>query len=224
MTNIASNSGYDTNSDSEYESKPYSKPNDLIMIIGPMFSGKTTKLIEMYNEKCSTFEKDKCLAINFALDKRYGEGKIVSHDKLEIDCHCLLDLGELIDNYEEQPTFMKAEYIFINEAQFFPNLLSHVRFMVEALNKNVILCGLDLDFKKQQFGELLDLSVYATKIYKLTGKCNTQNCLNPSQYSHRIVKNDKLVLIGSSEYIPLCENCYKEQNDQSNIIYSESNY
>ena len=45
-----------------------------------------------------------------------------------------------------------------------------------------------------KFGELLDLSPLATKIHRLTGKCNTKDCLNPSQYSHRLVKNDDLVL------------------------------
>jgi len=190
----------------------------LELIIGPMFSGKTSKLIELYNDKCSTFEKDKCLAINYALDNRYGEGKIVSHDGLEIECHCILDLGDFLDTSETQKIFMKADYIFINEAQFFPNLLSHVRFMVEALNKNVFLCGLDLDFKKQQFGELLDLRPYATSIYKLTGKCNTKFYQNTSQYSHRIVKNDDLVLIGSCEYVPLCERCYEKNNEETEEI------
>ena len=182
--------------------------SELILIMGPMFSGKTTKLIELYNE---ISKSETCLTINYALDNRYGEGKIVTHDGLSIDGLCITDLNEIFIE-EKHQKFLRAKYIFINEAQFFKDLKLWVDFVMKCMKKNVVLCGLDLDFKKQQFGELLDLVVNASTVHMLTGRCNTQNCPNPSLYSHRIVKNAELILIGSSEYVPLCEQCYKENN------------
>ena len=60
--------------------------NNLQIIYGPMFSGKTTKLIDIYEDTVSKFGKESCLAINYALDNRYGENKIISHDKKSIEC------------------------------------------------------------------------------------------------------------------------------------------
>jgi len=191
------------------------------LIMGPMFSGKTTKLIHSYNAHVKTYTKDKCIMLNYTHDKRYTqEPKVVSHDGLEVDCYDTTDLAEFIDNPSTQPIFLKAKYIFINEAQFFPNLLHLVIFAKNILNKNFILCGLDYDYKKEKFGDLLDLVPYANHVHILTGKCIVPNCLFPSKYSHRIIDFNNQVLIGITQYVPLCEHCYNRENnsnDNTNI-------
>lgn len=181
----------------------------LELIIGPMFSGKTKLLIEKYNNLCTNYP---CLAINHSLDKRYGIGKIISHDGLEIDSILAENLDDIYDNHEKQLLFLKAKYIFINEAQFFKNLKDWINIVVNIMKKNVILCGLDMDYKKDNFGEIMDLVPFATKIHKLQGKC--QYCDKPSLYSHRKNFNENRILIGGSEeYIPVCEKCYSNLNN-----------
>ena len=187
----------------------------LELIIGPMFSGKTTKLIELYKDKCEKYGKDKCLAINYALDKRYSEDpKIISHDNISIDCYSIYDLSDFIENEKKHSILLNSDYIFINEAQFFPNLLEQILFIKNKLNKHVILCGLDLDFKRDKFGELMDLVPYSNNVYKLTGKCNTKDCYDPSEFSHRIIQFDNQLLIGNDCYVPLCKNCYENINNK----------
>ena len=196
------------------------------IIMGPMFSSKTTKLIHSYNEYVKTYGKEKCIMINYSYDKRYSdEQKVVSHDGLSVDCHDTTDLGEFIDNPSTQTIFLKAKYIFINEAQFFPNLIYLINFAKNILNKNFVLCGLDYDCKKEKFGDLLDLEPYANQVHILTGKCNTQNCLFPSKYSHRIIDFNNQVLIGISQYVPLCKHCYDKKNNKenTNAIINEEN-
>ena len=185
----------------------------LEIIYGPMFSGKTTKLIEIYNEKKSN-NLNNCIALNYALDKRYtNEDKIVSHDGLFIKCISIIDIEDFLnENNKDDNKLKNINYIFINEAQFFPNLFKNVNFILKNLNINVILCGLDLDFKKNKFGEILDLIPYANKVYKLTGKCNNNNCLNPSIYSHRIIDIKEQLLIGNNVYMALCNECYNLKN------------
>ena len=186
----------------------------LNLIMGPMFSGKTSKLINSYNAYVKTYGKDKCLVLNYSLDKRYtNEEKVVSHDGASIDCHDTYDLAEFIDNIKTKHIFLKAKYIFINEAQFFPNLIYLIKFSINILKKNFVLCGLDYDYKKDKFGDLLDLLPYANNVYNLTGKCNTENCINPSKYSHRLINDEKQVLIGITQYEPLCEECYNKKNN-----------
>lgn len=186
----------------------------LNLIMGPMFSGKTTKLIHSYNAFVNTYGKDKCLVLNYSLDKRYtNEAKIVSHNGLSIDCYDTYDLADFIDNIQTQHIFSKAKYIFINEAQFFPNLIHLIIFSKNILKKNFVLCGLDYDYKQEKFGDLLNLVSYADNVYNLTGKCNTENCIYASKYSHRLINDEKQVLIGITQYEPLCEECYNKKNN-----------
>lgn len=175
------------------------------IIIGPMFSGKTSKLIHLYNERLN----DKIMAINYDKDTRYGKNKIVSHDGDSINCialHCLDDIW----NSKYEKSILDTDFIFINEAQFFNNLKNWVLNIVEKYNKNVILCGLDSDFKREKFGELLDLIPHSHKITKLNGTCS--KCSEPSIYTHRITKETEQEVIGIDNYIPLCRTCYLSLN------------
>ena len=177
----------------------------LELIIGPMFSGKTSMLIDLYNEhkKKSMFTQNKVFAINYDKDTRYGSNVIASHDRKSIGCTSSNNLYDLNDTQQ----FYSAEYVFINEAQFFTNLKSWVLDQVEKYNKNIILCGLDSDFKREKFGEIWDLIPHANKITKLSGTCS--NCSNPSIYTHRISSETIQEVIGGlGNYIPVCRMCY----------------
>ena len=179
------------------------------LIIGPMFSGKTTKLIERYRQ---LKKKHNCLAINHSTDNRYHNtnNKIISHDNLSIDAIYVSDLADFLQkNYD---LHNNCDYIFINEAQFFENLKNNILYITKILEINVILCGLDYDYKCQQFGQLLDLKSFANIVYELTGKCANNKCKKKSVFTHRLFGGDDLVLIGSKEYIPVCEDCYKQLN------------
>ena len=180
----------------------------ITLIYGPMFSGKTTKLIELYKETMTNNKN--CIAINYELDTRYGKNKIISHDGLAIDCYSITDLDDFITNSETKELITNADYIFINEAQFFETIYTSVLYLNETLKKNVILCGLDLDYKRERFGTMMELLPKSNTIFKMTGKC--AKCWDKSCYSHRIVNCYFQILIGTSEYIPLCETCYIREN------------
>ena len=180
----------------------------ITLIYGPMFSGKTTKLIELYKE---TIAKNKnCVAINYELDTRYGKNKIISHDGLAITCYSITNIDDFINNSATKELISSADFIFINEAQFFESILENVLYLTNILKKNVVLCGLDLDYKRQKFGTMMDLLVKATHVFKMTGKC--VKCDGASCYSHRTVNSYFQILIGTSQYIPLCETCYIREN------------
>ena len=183
----------------------------LKIIIGPMFSGKTSKLIDLYNQEKNTKNGlDNIIAINYDKDIRYGVNKIVSHDREEIDCISINNLDEL-SNYEADYNKLRlAKYIFINEAQFFQDLKTWVLNQVEKYDKNVILCGLDSDFKREKFGEILDLIPHADNLIKLYGNCSTTNCKNKSLYTYRLTKETTQEVIGTDNYIPVCRSCYQK--------------
>lgn len=184
----------------------------LQIIMGPMFSGKTTELINIYNETCKKYGNHKCIALNYALDIRYGNNQIISHDSLSIPSNSILKLEDYFENNDNLVNISNASFIFINEAQFFDDLTYYVLNMKDIHNKHLILCGLDYDFERKKFGQLLDLNIHANKIIYLQGKCNTPNCNYLSKYTHRVTQNKEQILIGSQEYVPLCKDCYNKNN------------
>ena len=150
----------------------------LKIIMGPMFSGKTEMLIEEHNEELNKLpydeSREKIAAYNYFKDTRYGDNIISSHNGKQIPSINIQTLSEIF-NYNK---FEKKTHIFINEAQFFPDLKDTVIRLVEEHNKHVAICGLDSDFKREKFGQIWDLIPYADKVTKLYGKCN--NCDNKS--------------------------------------------
>lgn len=173
----------------------------LEIIIGPMFSGKTSYLIDIYkkNEIFDTLPK----VINYSLDTRYDDKMLSSHDLVKIPCSFASKIKD------ELEYCMNSDVILINEGQFFPDLKETVIELVEKHNKKVYICGLDSDFKRNKFGDLLDLIPYCNKVTKLNAKCE---CGEAAIHSHRKVSSNEQVLIGSDNYQPLCRKCYHKKN------------
>jgi len=174
----------------------------LEIIMGPMFSGKTEFLINKYNTCKKELEEKQIIAYNYYKDTRYGDNKIVSHNFNQIPCINIQTLTEIFEDYY----FSTRTHIFINEAQFFPNLKETIIKLVEEYNKNIIICGLDSDFKREKFGDMWDLIPYSDYIVKLKGKCN--DCNMPSLFTFRITNEEGQEVIGVKNYIPLCRKCY----------------
>jgi thymidine kinase len=178
----------------------------LQLILGPMYSGKTTALLEL--KKQYTYSKLTCCVINFAEDKRYHETNLTTHDKQMIECHNTLDLKNFITNdiIENHNVFL------INEGQFFSNLKECVMLLVETHNKIVHVCGLDGDFKRDAFGEILELIPLCDDIIKKKSICAVCENGTLALFSKRLVSSKEIKLIGSDIYKPVCRKCYREES------------
>jgi len=182
----------------------------LEIVLGPMFSGKTTYLINKYKQYITTNKK--VMVINYSDDTRYHDKLLSSHDKVMIPCTFTRQISTILSNSE----LTESDIILINEGQFFEDLYDSVLFLVEELNKEVYICGLDGDFKRQKFGTILDLVPVADKIVKLNAKCDY--CRKPAMFSHRITNETEQLVIGMNNYIPLCRSCYMLENKAGNEI------
>ena len=181
----------------------------LELILGPMFSGKTTHLIQAY--KKYTYIGKKVATINYYADTRYDSTMLSTHDKIMIPCIQSSTINELWNNCENTE-LRQADVILINEGQFFQDLYECVIDMVENHNKIVYICGLDGDFKRNRFGKITDLIPYCDKIEKLQSLCSICKNGNLAIFSHRITDESLQIVIGSDNYIPLCRSCYKTLN------------
>ena len=162
---------------------------------GPMFAGKTTKLLRLHN---SSLELGLAtIVISHALDQRYAKKFVVSHDGVKAPCAAVTKLKDANIN--------GSQVIFIDEAQFMPDLVWFCKMAVET-GKIVHVFGLDKDYLLRDFNNMNEVSILASKIHKLKGVCSL--CGNSATCTARLTCSDERILIGSSEYEPRCEKCH----------------
>jgi thymidine kinase len=187
----------------------------LEIFIGSMFSGKTSKLLEIYKQ-CN-YCNIPVSVINHSDDTRYHESMLSTHDKVMIPCIQTKNLSELwslekntIKSDEELTTdkIYKSDVILINEGQFFEDLYICVVDMVNK-GKKVYVSGLDGDFERNKFGQVLDLIPFCDKVTKMTSLCTICKDGTPGIFSLRLTTEKVQTLIGSSNYIPVCRSCYE---------------
>ena len=175
----------------------------LEIIIGPMFSGKTSRLLKDYRlyKACDI----SCCVINYDEDKRYHNTMLSTHNKVMIPAHSVHSLKEILNN---QNVLHNNKVFFINEAQFFEDICPSVYDLVEKYNKTVYIYGLDGDFKREKFGNILDLIPFADTVTKQSALCKV--CKNGKKgiFTLRTTKEKEQKVIGIDNYIPVCRKCY----------------
>ena len=182
----------------------------LELIVGSMFSGKTSYLLDIY-KKCK-FCDIPIAVINYADDARYSDTMLSTHDKQMIPCIKAKTITDAIfDNLAE---ISAAEVILINEGQFFPDIEEQVQALVEKKQKRVYICGLDGDFERKPIGKLHNLIPFCDEIVKLKSLCSLCRDGTPGIFSFRTTHEVDQVVIGSSNYIPLCRKCYNSETEK----------
>ena len=184
---------------------PSSNPPYLELFIGPMFSGKTSALCNIFKQY--TISNKKPLVINHSIDTRYSDNpnEMFSHDNLKIPCTSVNKLSNVPSD-----SITNTNIILINEAQFFPDLKEFVQKMLK-LNKSVYIAALDGDFKQQCFGDIPHLIPLCDKLTKLTALCS--HCIKnglvgvPAPFTYRVSDETEQTVVGTSNYIPVCRKC-----------------
>ena len=169
------------------------------VICGSMFSGKTEELIRRL--KRAQFAKQKVEIFKPAVDVRYDEEKVVSHDANEIRSTPVPAAANI------RLLAHDCDVVGIDEAQFFD--VEIVAVCNDLANKGIriIVAGLDMDFKGNPFGPMPSLMATAEYVTKVHAVCTRTG--NLAQYSFRKSKSDDLVLLGETdEYEPLSRGAY----------------
>ena len=171
----------------------------LELIIGNMFSGKSSELIRRINREKAINKK--ILVINYNLDNRYSTDSISTHDFTKVKCLRVSKLNDI-------PQGMIVDYdsFFIDEGQFFIDLYEYVKILVEKYNKHVVVSGLDGDSNREIFGQIIKLIPICDTIDKLRAYCNKCNNGTYAPFTKKIKgSSDELIEIGGSDkYIPVC--------------------
>ena len=172
----------------------------LKLILGCMYSGKTTEILRIVNSLKHINEIP--IIIKPKIDDRYSSDKISTHNKEKYDCITLNNLNEF-----KNP--ISSNYIIIEEAQFFKDLLLFIIDQVELRKKNVIVVGLDGDSDRENFGEIHKLLPLCDDIVKLKAYCSLCKNGTPGIFSKRLSDKKEQILVGSDgDYIAVCRDCY----------------
>ncbi len=183
------------------------RPGRIEVVCGSMFSGKTEELIRRMRR--AKFARQRVEIFKPALDTRYSDVDVVSHDKQSIQCTPIDSSSSIL------LLSSGIEVVGIDEAQFFDDRLPEVCNELANRGIRVIVAGLDMDFMGRPFGPMPALCAIADDVTKVHAIC--VRCGNLAYVSHRLVDNDKRVLLGeTNEYEPLCRECYHKEMEARN--------
>ena len=176
------------------------RPGRIEVVCGSMFSGKTEELIRRM--KRAKFAKQKVEIFKPSLDTRYSDVDVVSHDQHSIPS-TPIDSSSTIALLSSD-----IDVVGIDEAQFLDDGVVDVCNDLANRGVRVIVAGLDMDFQGKPFGPMRALCAIADEVTKVHAIC--VKCGALAYISHRLVANDKRVLLGEQmEYEPLCRECYQ---------------
>ena len=172
------------------------------VICGSMFSGKTEELIrrlkrvKIANLKAEIFKP--------AIDVRYDEIKIVSHDTNFIHSTPVSSSNLILSKATD------CDVVGIDEAQFFDADIAGVCEQLAQKGVRVIVAGLDMDYLGKPFGQMPNLLAVADYITKLHAIC--VRCGNIANISYRKTAQEEQVLLGEKDiYEPRCRHCAQEE-------------
>ena len=177
------------------------------LILGPMFAGKTTRLLERVKQLEESVSAN-VLLLKSDKDTRYAKDKVVTHDGRGRECFPVKSLElEVVVKTVGERKWNECDVVAVDEAQFLTNLYEFCRVAADEHDKIVLVAGLNGDFKRETFGEVQETLPLCDSVTKLTAKCK---CGRPALFSKRIVNvGDGQELVGGADkYLPACRRCF----------------
>jgi thymidine kinase len=179
------------------------------VVCGSMFSGKTEELIRRL--KRARIARQRVEIFKPALDNRYAETAVVSHDENAIP--------SIVVNTADQILLLAgdAQVIGIDEGQFFGPELVGVCATLARQGRRVIVAGLDQDYRGEPFEPIPQLMAVAEFVTKLHAICVV--CGAPANHSQRVVEQSGRVVVGAKEaYEPRCRLHFTPPGSEPRVV------
>ena len=183
----------------------------LEVIIGPMFSGKTSELIRLVERE--VYAKRKGAIFKAAFDNRYSVKEVVTHNGLRYDAYSIVPTDAGLRRITQTATTDGLDAIGVDEINFFPRGIVPVLDRL-AYTKRVIACGLNLNFRAEPFETTMMLAARADRVRYLSAVCVV--CGQEATRTQRLIggrpapKDSPTIVVGGKElYEPRCRTCYE---------------
>lgn len=177
---------------------------EIILITGPMYSGKTTTLIS----KLERFKRTgkKILVIKYINDLRYtNDNKLISHSKMEFCTECIY--SQSLKDID----ISAYDIIGIDEGQFFNDIVIVNEWA--NMDKKIIISALNGTYKQTNFNNFEKLYPYIDDIITLKAICSVCN-ENDASFTYKKNKDininksaDIIDIGGDDKYIAICRKC-----------------
>lgn len=185
--------------------------------IGPMFSGKSDKLIEVYNK---IYNKDNIICFKPVDDNR-DLGVISSRNKQsQLKCYLINRFEDILFILKGLNTPFLGKIILIDEAQFIKGNVQYLNYLSIKLDYDIYISGLSLTSNLKPFGCMPEILSISDNIVKLWAHC--YYCGRRADYTRCLVDKVKDVLVGNEEYIPVCKN-HIDKDEIFKLIEEELN-
>jgi thymidine kinase len=182
---------------------------DIVLVDGPMFAGKSTHLLAVYQQALATLREDeRLLVIKHAIDKRYvGSQLVTSHTRQNTMPAVAVQRLSECRRYMEPG---KRYWLLIDEGHFFPKLVRDALRLQEQ-GHSLVIAALDYDSERRPWEEIALLSAQP-RVHTMSLRSTCTSCQRPNsaQYTRRIVNDaTERVQVGGSEcYQPCCADCW----------------
>jgi thymidine kinase len=191
--------------------RPATAPRGAIeVIIGPMFSGKTTEMISRATR--AAYAGIRVLLVKHGDDRRYGSGDfVVTHAGLRQgsapQSEAIAAIRVVAVHALAEVVVDAAELVIgVDEGQFYPDLVEYCERWASD-GRRVIVAALDGDYARRPFGQVCNLIPLSEAVEKRRGVCMGCGC--DSAFTQRISKSTALVEIGAQEsYRTVCRECH----------------
>eukprot|EP00734_Pompholyxophrys_sp_LG126_P000096 Pompholyxophrys_sp_v1_NODE_5_length_12280_cov_3.373988.p10 type:complete len:189 gc:universal NODE_5_length_12280_cov_3.373988:1475-909(-) len=169
------------------------------LILGPMYSGKSSELIRRYRRY--SIAGKKCLLVKHSHDIRYDKKMLCTHDSYKLDAHSCTKLSDLLVDP------LDYDVVCIDEIQFYPDSIEFCEKMAES-GLIVEASGLSGNFLREPFPNMSSLISKADHIEFLTSVCMT--CKEEgAAFTKRLSDETAEVVIGGKDkYVAVCRECY----------------
>jgi thymidine kinase len=183
-----------------------SRLGKITVVCGSMFAGKSEELIRLARR--ALYAKRKVQVFKPCIDDRYHQTMVVTHMGVQHEAVPVANVAELAGAVDKD-----AQVVLIEEAQFFDTSIADFVVALADRGVEVILAGLDQDFRRQPFGPMPVLLSVADEVVKLRAIC--MKCGEPASHTYRMIDgkpahwDDPIVLIGATEsYEARCRRCF----------------
>jgi thymidine kinase len=174
----------------------------LNLIIGPMFSGKSTRLIQ-YIRKYKILGSN-LIVIKPSLDTRYTTSNEICTHNYDKES-CIIFNKDQLDEIFNYLDYNNYEIIIIEEGQFFSNLYEIVKRMTDLDKKKVYISALNGDSNRNLFGDIYKLIPLADNIEFLQSLCIECKDGTFGIYSKRITnETSQISVAGNDQYKAVC--------------------
>lgn len=175
----------------------------LELIVGCMFSGKSTELIRRIR-RFQSIGKRVCV-INHGADIRTDD-KVQTHYGDNVKAMKFEHLFNFATTVVSKDVY---DVICIDEGQFFVDLYKSVIHMVDVCGIPVIVAGLSGDYRRKPFGDMLCLFAKADDVMFCKAYCGMCKDGTLAAFTKRLTDSQVLVDVGSSDkYVAVCRKCY----------------